>query len=254
MWGIFLLAFFIIVSSEKPKEFSNSKDVVFFTRAEEVIIFGLFRDLKSKQAKSFKRVAKQYNAGFKFGIATDESIWKRFDDIIDVEKQEAMLILRNFREDGEKRKRGKDKIVFEGKFTKKKLKAFINAQAIPPVISFPDATKHGVDESNRFEYAQGLNKAKLFCFRKESAHSPLLGKVGQNLGGRVQILDIDATHPDSKSFVTSFNPQYDTNDFAAVFAPKDGRHLIYEGVLEEEELTSWLQKLLPAKKKGKTEL
>ena len=67
----------------------------------KVIIFGLFKDLKSKQAKTFKKVAKKYNDGFKFGQSSDPKVWSRFDDIVDTEKEAEVLILRNFRENGE---------------------------------------------------------------------------------------------------------------------------------------------------------
>lgn len=56
--SILIILFLINVSnSAKPQTFENSKDVVFFTRAEEVVIFGVFKDnLKTKQAKIFKKV------------------------------------------------------------------------------------------------------------------------------------------------------------------------------------------------------
>lgn len=235
-----LLFLLVLISSEKPKEFTASKDVVFFTRAEEVIIFGLFKDLKSKQAKTFKKVAKKYNAGYKFGMSADESVWSRFDNVVDVEKDAEVLILRNFRETGEKRRTGKDKVVFGGKFTKKKLNNFIVSEAIPPVIRFPDATKHGVDENNRFQHVQNLKLSKLYCFRKETGHSELLGKVGQNFLGKVLVFDIDARDPESKSFVEGLKPQFNDEGFGAVFMSKSKGPISYTGAFDEVELLTFV--------------
>lgn len=249
MWGYILLFLVILCNAEKVQNFESSKDVVFFTRAEEVIVFGLFKDLKSKQAKTFKKVAKKYNAGFKFGQSSDASVWSRYDGIVDTSKNAEVLILRNFREDGEPRRTGKDKVVFSGKFTKKELNKFIISEALPAVMNFPDCTKHGVDGNNRFQYAQGLKIPTLYCFRKEAGHSPLLGKVGQTYAGRVQIFDIDAGHPDSKSFVEGLNPKYNEENFAAVLVGRSIGQIPFEGKFDQFDLELFLQESLGSKDK-----
>jgi len=233
------------------KTFEKSKDVVFFTRAEEVVVFGCFKDFKSKAAKTFKKVAKGFvDSGIKFGMGMDPTIWKRFDNLIDMNNQYGVVLLVNFYEDGERRKRGRDKKSYpmDLEFSKKKLRNWIIDEAIPPVVQYPDVTKHGVDEGNRWQLVMSVKRPKLFCFREKGGKlDQTLSKIGRNNKGTI-IIDIDAGHPDASNMVENFQPEYNEGFFAAYIAGT-GRAQ-YDGKLNEFDL----QKFLEDSRKGKTEL
>jgi len=168
MWLLLVALFCSSVLLVDGEELTSVKDAIFATKTNDVMAVGLFESKNDPGYEEFKAASDTFQGkeAMKMTYSFTKEVLERYQEETQG-RLPALIVFRNFDEDG-KTKRGKRvKVIFEEDetgFGRLSLVKFLFKAALPPVLAMPAS---GPDAQNRLNLGMRSNYPKMFVFTKE---------------------------------------------------------------------------------------
>jgi len=227
------------------EDLSNIKDIVFWSRQQDLPILGLFKEPVDSRKKSlFKSVAKNFESGesgLSFGLTTTDKAWKRYD--LPEDESSAIVIHANYYEDdGEWRARGSTKIIYDSEWDLAKIVVWVTAYSFPPAIDIRHLTKGGADAQRRARFLLGVDMPKVTWMHDGLTAPDFFVSIGKILRGQMLFLVYDVSENENLRDLVDSGGWWLT----AGINPLDQSSMWgeYEEELNEEDVTEWVNEVV----------
>lgn len=227
------------------EDLTSIKDIVFWSRQQDLPILGLFKEPVDKsKASLFKSVARNFEAGesgLSFGLTTIDKAWKRYD--LPEDESSAIVIHANYYEDdGEWRARGSSKIIYDSDWDLSKIVVWVTAYSFPPAIDIRHLTKGGADAQRRARFLLGVDMPKITWMHDGLTPPDFFVSIGKILRGRMLFLVYDVSEIESLRDLVDSGGWW----FTAGINPHDPSNMWgeYEDELNEEDVTEWITEVV----------
>jgi len=240
-----MLIFYFLSLCLGLDDLSSIKDIVFWSRQQDVPILGLFKEpVESSKESLFKVIANHFessDSGLSFGITTLDKAWGRYD--LPEDESSAIVIHANYyEEDGEWRSRGSTKIVYDSEWNLSKIVVWVTTYSFPPAIDIRHLSKGGADAQRRARFMLGVDMPKITWMHDGLTTPDFFLGIGKYLRGRILFLVYDTSEnenlgglvPSGGWWLTSgINPLDPSNMWGE-----------YEGDLNEEDVKEWVDEVV----------
>jgi hypothetical protein len=240
-----MLLFYLLSFCFGIDDFSNVKDIVFWTRQQDLPILGIFKEpVDSSKDSLFRIIANHFetsDSGLSFGRTTLTKAWDRYD--LPEDTTSAIVIHANYyEEDGAWRSRGSTKIVYDSDWTLAQIVLWVTSYSFPPAIDIRHLMKGGADAQRRGRFLLGVDMPKISWLHDGLTAPDFFVRMGKHLRGKILLLIYDTSENENLGGLVDSGGWLLTSGLN----PLDIQNMWgeYDGELNEEDVKEWIDEVV----------
>jgi len=240
-----MLIFYVLSLYLALEDLSSIKDIVFWSRQQDVPILGIFKEpVDSSKESLFKVIANHFESsecGLSFGLTKISKAWDRYK--LPENQTSAIVIHGNYyEEDGEWRSRGSTKFVFNSDWDLSQIVIWITTYSFPPAVDIWHLLKGGADAQRRARFLLGVDMPKILWMHDGLIKPAFFLGIGKHLRERILFLVYDVSESEIPGGLVDKGGWWLT----AGVNPLDPSNMWgeYEGELNEKEVNEWVHEVV----------
>jgi len=237
------MLFYLLTICLGAEKLTSIKDLVFWSRQQDVPILGLFKEpIDSSKLSLFKQIATHFesvNSGLSFGETKLEKAWGRYD--LPEDETSAIVIHGNYyEEDGEWRTRGSTKVVYNSEWSVTNIVMWVTTHSFPPAVDIRHLKKGGADAQRRALFLTSVDMPKITLMHTGLQVPEFFHDVGKAVRGNILVLHMDVSEDEhlKKSIPKKGWILVSGTD------PARGVWGEYDGELDKDDVMEWVNEVV----------